>query len=96
MANTTNEWTFTADVSSRINVLLQNRPDLPFSSSKVEERGKDNNKRHDLTLYDRSNQVVITGEVKMPENPEGRSPYQEGLVMDAHDKANRAGVEGVR
>ncbi len=54
------------------------------------------NKRHDLTLYDRSNQVVITGEVKMPENPEGRSPYQEGLVMDAHDKANRAGVEGVR
>ncbi len=93
MAITTNEWTFTADVSSQINVLLQNRPDLPFSSSKVEERGKGSNKRRDLTLYDRSNQVVITGEVKMPENPEGRSPYQEGLVMDAHDKANRAGVE---
>lgn len=93
MAITTNEWTFTADVSSQINVLLQNRPDLPFSSSKVEERGKGGNKRRDLTLYDRSNQVVITGEVKMPENPEGRSPYQEGLVMDAHDKANRAGVE---
>lgn len=93
MAITINEWTFTADVSSQINVLLQNRPDLPFSSSKVEERGKGSNKRRDLTLYDRSNQVVITGEVKMPENPEGRSPYQEGLVMDAHDKANRAGVE---
>lgn len=93
MAMTINEWTFTADVSSQINVLLQNRPDLPFSSSKVEERGKGSNKRRDLTLYDRSNQVVITGEVKMPENPEGRSPYQEGLVMDAHDKANRAGVE---
>jgi hypothetical protein len=93
MTTKTNEWTFTADIASQINVILQNRPDLPFSLARVEEPVKGSRKRHDLQIYDRSDHVILTGEVKRPENPDGRSPYQEGLVMDAHDKANRAGVE---
>jgi type I restriction-modification system DNA methylase subunit len=88
-----NEWTFTSDIASQINIILETRLDLPFSVAKVEQPVRGSRKRHDLRIYDRSNNVVITGEVKRPESPDGRSPYQEGLVMDAHDKANRAGVE---
>jgi type I restriction-modification system DNA methylase subunit len=88
-----NEWTFTADVASQINSILRDRPGSRFSNAQVEERGKGSRKRRDLTLYDRQNKIVLTGEVKMPDSPEGRSPYQEALVMDAHDKANRIGVE---
>lgn len=88
-----NEWTFTADVASQINAILRDRPDLRFSNVQVEERGRGSRKRRDLTIYDSQNKVVLTGEVKMPDSPEGRSPYQEALVMDAHDKANRIGVE---
>jgi type I restriction-modification system DNA methylase subunit len=93
MATKTNEWTFTSDIASQINVILQNRPDLPFSLVRCEEPVKGSRKRHDLTIYDRSGKLILTGEVKRPENPDGRSPYQEGLVMDAHDKANREGIE---
>jgi type I restriction-modification system DNA methylase subunit len=88
-----NEWTFTSDVASQINAILRDRPDLHFSNAQVEERGKGSRKRRDLTIYDRQNKIVLTGEVKMPDSIEGRSPYQEALVMDAHDKANRIGVE---
>jgi hypothetical protein len=93
MAITTNEWTFTGGIASQINVILENRPDLPFSIATIEEPVKGSRKRHDLKLYDRSQKVVITGEVKRPENPDGRTPYQDGLVMDAQEKANREGVE---
>jgi len=88
-----NEWTFTADVASQINLILNDKPELPFSKALVEERGKGSRKRRDLTIYDREGKIVLTGEVKMPESPEGRSPYQESLVIDAHEKANRIGVE---
>lgn len=88
-----NEWTFTADVASHINAILRDRPDLRFSNAQVEERGRGSRKRRDLTIYDRHNKIALTGEVKMPDSPEGRSPYQEALVLDAHDKANRIGVE---
>lgn len=88
-----NEWTFTADVASQINSILRDRPDFRFSNVQVEERGRGSRKRRDITIYDREHKIVLTGEVKMPDSPEGRSPYQEALVMDAHDKANRIGVE---
>ena len=62
---------------------------MPFSRARVEEPVKGNRKRHDLRIYDRADKVILTGEVKRPENPDGRSPYQESLVMDAPDKAKR-------
>ena len=36
---------------------------------------------------------MLTGEVKMPDKPDGRSPFQQGVVEDAHQKANAIGVE---
>jgi hypothetical protein len=87
------EWTFTSDAASTINELLKERPDLPFSRATVEERGTGNRKRRDLTIYDRNGQRVLTGEVKMPDRPDGRSPYADGLVNDAHAKADHEGVD---
>src|SRR5687767_7165680 len=93
MPTTTNEWTFTSDIASQINIILQNRKELPFSIARVERAVGGSSKRHDLCLYDRQNQICITGEVKRPESPDGRSPYQDSFVMDAHKKADSAGVE---
>ncbi len=36
---------------------------------------------------------MLCGEVKLPGTQEGRSPYAEELVRDAHQKADNAGVE---
>lgn len=51
------EWQFTADVASQINEILRDRIDLPFSSASCEERGK--GKRPDITIYNRSNKIVV-------------------------------------
>lgn len=88
-----NEWTFTADVAKWAEMIVAERPDLPFGRVAVEERGRGNLKRRDLTIYDRSGKAVVTGEIKMPDSPDGRSPFQDELVFDAHEKADRIGVE---
>ena len=89
----TNEWTLTAQIASWIADIARDRPDLPFSEAKVEERRRGSAKRRDLTLYDRHGKAVITGEMKMPDSPEGRTPFQEALVKDAHDKADQIGAQ---
>ncbi|MGE0130176.1 MAG: class I SAM-dependent DNA methyltransferase [Blastocatellales bacterium] len=86
------EWEFTADVASQINEILRDRVELPFSEAKCEERKKGSQKRRDLTIYDRDGNRVLTGEVKMPDKKDGRSPLNEAVVKDAHDKANAIGV----
>ncbi|MBI3244848.1 MAG: SAM-dependent DNA methyltransferase [Chloroflexi bacterium] len=86
------EWEFTADIASRINLLLREHGNLPFSEVRAEARAKGSVKRRDLTLYDRNGKPVLTGEVKMPDNPEGRTPFQQGVVEDAHRKADAIGV----
>ncbi|MGQ0600891.1 MAG: YqjF family protein [Anaerolineales bacterium] len=86
------EWEFTADIASRINGLLQQNPELPFSEARAEARAKGSAKRRDLTLYDRANKPVLTGEVKMPDNPQGRNPFHQTVVEDAHRKADAIGV----
>jgi hypothetical protein len=52
VTDTVNEWTFVGDVQSWINEIINAHPDLPFSHSKIEVRGKGSLKRRDLTLYD--------------------------------------------
>jgi type I restriction-modification system DNA methylase subunit len=91
--STITEWEFTADVASIISEILRDRPDLPFASAHCEQRGKGSAKRRDITLRDRSNKPALTGEVKMPDKRDGRSPIQEAVVIDAHNKANAIGVE---
>lgn len=89
----TTEWTFTAELAKWIDEILRTRPDLPFAQARVEVRGTGNRKRRDLSIYGRAGKPILTGELKMPDNPDGRSPFQEGLVADAHDKADNEGVE---
>ncbi|MEW5721120.1 MAG: hypothetical protein AB1817_21015, partial [Chloroflexota bacterium] len=88
----TTEWTFTADIASRINQILNEHSELPFGEARVEERGRGSQKRRDLTLYDKRGKIALTGEAKMPDNPDGRSPFQQGVVEDAHRKADEVGV----
>jgi hypothetical protein len=87
------EWEFTADVASQINEILKERVDLPFSEAKCEQRKSGQVKRRDLTLLNKAKKPVFTGEVKMPDKRDGRSPLNETAVIDAHYKANEIGVE---
>lgn len=90
MPGTITEWEFTADVAGWINAILSKNPSLPFSAAKCEQRAVGSRKRRDLTLLDNNNNVVLTGEVKLPYGREGSSPYNEALVQDARKKAKKA------
>jgi len=88
-----NEWTFASDICKTIQGIIAENPSLPFSEAKVEQGSKTGRKRRDLTLYDRESKPVLTGEIKLPDRPDGQSPYAAPLVDDAFDKANARGVE---
>ena len=85
-----NEWEFTTEVASWINETLAKNPSLPFSRAKCEQTGEGSRKRRDLTLLDKDKHIVLTGEVKLPYQPEGGSPYNASVVRDARAKAQRA------
>lgn len=88
-----NEWGFTGEVKSWIDQIVQRNTSLPFSGAKVEVVGKGSQKRRDLTLIDRNGDPLLTGEVKLPDAPDGGSPYRSEVVKDAQQKALRAGVK---
>jgi hypothetical protein len=88
-----NEWTFAADVCKTIQGILADNPGLPFSEAKVEEAARAGRKRRDLTLYGTGGEPVLTGEIKLPDRPDGQSPYGDPLVEDAFQKANAKGLE---
>jgi tRNA1(Val) A37 N6-methylase TrmN6 len=92
MSNTITEWEFTAEVASWINEHLARNPRLPFSRAKCEQRGSGSAKRRDLTLLDKNQVIVLTGEVKMPWAKDGGSPFIESVIQDARQKAQVAGV----
>lgn len=81
-----------ADVVSWINSILESRTDLPFKFAQVEKSAAGRRTRRDLTLYDRDGNKALTGEVKMPDAPDGRSPYAEDVVQDAFKKASDVGA----
>jgi len=85
-----NEWEFTGDVNSWINGILNHIPIPPFHRSKVEQTGTAGRKRRDLSILDKSKRVVLTGEVKLPYQADGNSPYVTKVVDDARKKARRA------
>ena len=92
MATESTEWTFTADVAGWINEIIHKNPKLPFSDAKCERRTYGSLKRSDLTIINKSKSVLLTGEVKLPFQKDGSSPYNEKVVQDARKKAQGAGA----
>ena len=87
------ERTFAAEVAGWITEYLNDNRHLPFGRATVEEHVDGTTKRHDFRLYERyTDKRVLTGEVKMPDSPQGRHPLNADLVEDALQKAFRAGV----
>ena len=86
---------FCAAVASYSNVIFSGHHEYPFKSARIEGfgRGADKAKRKDLRIEDNSGRLILCGEVKLPGTPEGRSPYADELVRDAHQKADNAGVQ---
>ena len=93
MAKSTNirlhEVAFCAEVKSWADALFGQHPEWPFARAAIEQYGTGNYKRQDIRIYRAgSNTPVLTGEVKMPGTPEGRSPYDSALMQDAFNKAD--------
>ena len=87
------ERTFAAEIAGWVTEFLNGRPDLPFSRARVEEHVQGTTRRHDFRLYRRhTEQPVLTGEIKMPDSPQGNHPLNADLVDDALGKAFEAGV----
>ncbi|HJX83881.1 MAG TPA: N-6 DNA methylase, partial [Candidatus Angelobacter sp.] len=82
---------FCAEVSKWADTWFQSRADLPFGSSEIEEFAKGSSKRSDLRIYARKDhgrgKLLVSGEVKLPGTPLGRSPFDPALMQDAYDKA---------
>ena len=83
------EVAFCGDVKSWADALFKGHPDWPFSHAKIEQYGTGTQKRSDLRIYRKGSKTpVMTGEVKLPGTPEGRSPYDHNLIQDAFNKAD--------
>lgn len=92
MTGSMNEWEFTAKVASWINEHLALTPRLPFSRAECEQRSFGSQSRRDLTLIDKNQVLALTGEVKLPWQKDGGSPYIEKVVQGARRKAQLAQV----
>ena len=87
------ERTFASEIAGWVTEFLNGRPDLPFERAAVEEHVQGTARRHDFRLYRRhTNQPVLTGEIKMPDSPQGNHPLNAELVDDALGKAFEAGI----
>ncbi|MGA2225573.1 MAG: N-6 DNA methylase, partial [Syntrophobacteraceae bacterium] len=86
-----NEWELTADVASWINEIIGKDRTLPFSRAKCEQRPETSLKRRDLTLLGGIGQILVTGEIKLPYQKDGSSPYNAVVVDDARSKALKVG-----
>lgn len=92
MPDKVNELTFVPDVAGWINNILSAHPELPFKQAKTEQSAPGKRTRRDLTLLDRDGNKALTGEVKMPDAPDGQSPYDDDVVQGAFQKASDAGA----
>src|ERR1035437_1816956 len=85
------EVAFCAEVSKWADRLFQEHEDLPFGSSGIEAFGRGSQKRQDFRVYARRDvgrgPLVLCGEVKLPGNPQGRSPFDPTVMLDAFNKA---------
>ena len=87
-----NEWNITGQAATWMTEICTARPELGFKEATVEETVKGKATRHDLTLFAQDGKAILTGEVKRPENPEGRNPMSDALLFDAFNKASISGI----
>jgi methylase of polypeptide subunit release factors len=86
----THEISFCGRIKSWADELFRKHSELPFRRVEIEETLGKTRKRSDLRIYDRTNKLVLAGEVKLPGTFEGRDPYHHALVEDAYRKADQA------
>lgn len=87
------ERTFVSKVESWVDAILARRQDLPYSKVLVEDHLVGSRKRLDFELLRRgSERIALTGEVKMPDQPYGKSPWTGEVLEDAFEKASRLGA----
>ena len=87
------EHEFTADVVSWMDRIIENDPSLPFAAVKFDRRSKGIAKRRDISLLGKDGRILITGEIKLPYQKDGATPYNATVVSDARAKARRARAE---
>ena len=90
------ETDFCAEVASFSNAIFSTHPEYPFKSARIEGfgQGASKAKRKDLRIYgNNTERPILCGEVKLPGTPEGRTPYADELIRDAHQKADDAQVQ---
>src|SRR5260221_3742236 len=85
------EVNFCSEVSKWADSWFQSHPEFPFGNSDIESFSRGRNKRSDLRFYERKTgskgKLILSGEVKLPGTPLGRSPYDTALMTDAYNKA---------
>lgn len=87
---------FCSQIASAVNVLVSQNPTaFPFREARVEGfgTGAGRRKRKDLRFFDHNQKLILTGEVKLPGTPEGRSAFADTLVQDAAQKADNDNVQ---
>ncbi|MBI4570168.1 MAG: SAM-dependent DNA methyltransferase [Planctomycetes bacterium] len=83
------EVSFCAEVKSWADALFAQHPEWPFARAHIEKYGQGTNTRQDLRVLGREHATpLLSGEVKMPGTPDGRSPYDPVLMQDAYNKAD--------
>lgn len=91
-----NEWNFANRAASLVSSILAEPEflDSPLGHAESELSELRGARRLDLAIFRRDQERVplVTGELKLPWNAEGRTPYNSRLVDDAHAKATRAGA----
>src|SRR2546426_874775 len=91
-----NEWNFTGNAAELITSALRNPEfsESPLGHAEPELTELRGARRLDLVLFHRQNPLepVVTGELKVPWDALGRTPYNSKVVEDAHAKASRAGA----
>jgi hypothetical protein len=87
------EHEFTADVVSWMMLIIDKDPSLPFAAAKFDRRSKGSQQRRDLSLAGADGRILVTGEIKLPYQKDGATPYNASVVSDARQKAARAGAD---
>jgi hypothetical protein len=87
-----NEWQFQGLVLNWIFDILRRRSELPFRISEQEVKVPRDRRRADITLYDQKGSVACIFELKLPDRPDGISPYNADVVTLTQQKANELGA----